>query len=110
MAFIAPSTQQTDKQKADYSGARLLGVLKNECKQQFEVAWKKRVNGQLVNKTVAEVQAFFDGYGVKASLAFLLHGKLQELIYLTDDSWIALEPIHNYAPQQDGTVVISAKE
>ena len=110
MSFIQPPAQLTDKQKADRSGFRLVQVMKQECTDQFNIAWKKRVNGQLVDKTVEEAQAFFDQYGVKAALSFLLHGKLQELIYLSDDSWVALEPVHNYAPQQDGTVIISAKE
>lgn len=106
MSFIAAPTPPTDKQKADHSGARLLSVLKQECKSQFELAWKKREGGKLVNKTQIEAQAFFDSYGVKAALAFELHSKLQELIYLTDNSWVPLVPPYEYVENQDGTVTI----
>lgn len=105
MSFINQN-QQTEKQKLDNSSLRLLNTMKLECKQQFELAWKKRVNGKLENKTISEVQSFFDALGNKAGLAFTLHGKLQELIYLTDNSWITLIPIYNYTVNQDGTVTI----
>lgn len=110
MSFITAPTPPTDKQKADHSGARLLSSLKQECRTQFDVAWKKREAGQLVNKTVAEAQAFFDQYADKAVLAFELHSKLQELIYMTDNTWVALTPPHSYVKNQDGTVTISALE
>jgi hypothetical protein len=110
MSFITAPTPPTDKQKADQSGLILLSAMKKECKIQFDVAWKKRVAGNLVNKTVAEVQAFFDGYGDKAVLAFDLHSLLQELIYLTDNTWVPLVPPHAYVKNQDGTVTISALE
>lgn len=110
MSFITQPTQLSDKQKADVSSVTLLNQLKMHCKQQFEIAWKKRVNGQLVNKTVAEAQAFFDQFGVKAALAFELHSDLQDLIYKTDNSWVPLIPPHAYVKNQDGTVTISALE
>lgn len=109
--FITPLPQLSVKQMADLSGLKLVNSMKSECQKQFDLAWKKKVNGQLVNKTVEEAQAFFDQYGNKAVLAFQLHGKLQELIYLTDNSWVPLVPPHNYTPNlETGTVVISAKE
>lgn len=106
MSFITPPTPPTDKQKADTSSARLLATLKQECKTQFDIAWKKPQMGKLVNKTQAEAQTFFDAYGIKAALAFELHSKLQELIYLTDDSWVALVPPYAYVANQNGTVTI----
>lgn len=110
MSFITPPTPPTDKQKADNSGSRLLATLKHECKAQFDIAWKKGVMGKLVNKTVAEAQAFFDQYGVKAALAFDLHSKLQELIWMTDNTWVPLVPPLAYDKHEDGTVTISEPE
>ena len=106
MSFITPPSPPTDRQKANTSTLVLLNNMKFACKLQFEIAWKKREHGEIVNKTQAEAQAFFDSYGVKAVLAFELHSKLQELIYLTDDSWVALVPPYFYTENQDGTVVI----
>jgi hypothetical protein len=106
MSFIPHPTPPTDRQKADSSGLKLLSILKHECQVQFELAWKKRAGGQLVNKTQAEAQAFFDTYGVKAAMAFALHGKLQELIYMTDNSWVPLTPPYEYEVGKDGTVTI----
>lgn len=108
MAFIQ-QTAPTAKQQADQSALRLINMMKIECKRQFELSWQKRVEGKLEDKTVAEAQEFFDSYEDKASLAFLIHGKLQDLIYSADDSWKPLIPPHNYEFNQDGTVVISAK-
>jgi hypothetical protein len=105
MPFISQPTQ-TDKSQADNSGLRLIQVMKTECKRQFELAWKKRANGQIVDKTVAEAQAFFNSYGDKAVLAFNLHAKLQEIIYMTDNTWIPLVPPHEYVKNEDGTVTI----
>jgi hypothetical protein len=110
MSFITQPAQQTEKQRADSSGLRLLNVLKQECRTQFELAWKKRVNGKLVNKTAAEVQSFFDAYGVKASQAFDLHALLQSLIYQTDNSWVPLVPIYAYVVNPDGSVTITVPE
>jgi hypothetical protein len=109
MAFI---TQQapTQKQQADYSGLILINCMKKECKKQFDLAWKKTVNGNLVNKTVAEAQTFFDSYGDKAVTAFELHSKLQEIIYMTDNTWIPLVPPHAYVKNEDGTVTILTPE
>lgn len=110
MSFITAPTPPTDKQRADASGFRLLATLKQECRTQFDVAWKKGQMGKPVNKTVAEAQAFFDGYGDKAVLAFELHSKLQELIYMTDNTWVPLVPPYAYDKHEDGTVTISALE
>lgn len=107
MSFIEAPQALTPKQVADQSGARLLATLKQECKRQFELAWKKGLNGRLVDKTFSEAQVFFDAYGVKATLAFDLHAKLQELIYLTDNTWVPLVPVYAYVRNQDGTVIIT---
>lgn len=110
MSLIQGAQPQTEKQKADLSAFRLLNAMKLECRQQFELAWKKRVSNRLVDKTVEEVQSFFNSFGDKAALAFEAHSKLQELIYMTDNTWVPLVPQHNYVKNQDGTVTISAKE
>jgi hypothetical protein len=110
MSLIQAPTPPTEKQKADGSSFRLLQVMKQECKTQFELAWKKRAAGKLLDKSVEECQEFFNSFGDKAALAFELHSKLQELIYMTDNSWVPLVPPHNYAFNVDGTVSISAKE
>jgi len=110
MSLIQAPAPLTDKQKADISAIRLLQAMKQECKTQFELAWKKREANVLVNKTVAEVQAFFNFFAANAALAFEAHSALQELIYMTDNSWVPLVPQHNYVKNLDGTVTISAKE
>jgi len=110
MSFVIPPAPLTDKQRTDLSSFRLLNVLKQECKAQFDLAWKKRADGRVVNKTYQEVQAFFDGYGVKAAQCFELHGLLQSLIYATDNSWVPLVPVYEYVVNQDGSVTITAPE
>lgn len=106
MSFIEPIAPRTDKQKADNSGYLLLATLKQECVTQFEIAWKKRVGGKIENKSAPEAQSFFDSYANKAVLAFDLHAKLQELIYLTDNTWVPLVPPYEYVKNTDGTVTI----
>lgn len=109
MSLIQVPAAPTDKEKSEVSILRLLQVMKQECKMQFEFAWKKRVANALVNKTVDEAQSFFNSFGDKAALAFEAHSKLQELIYLTDNSWVPLVPQHNYVKNANGSVTISAK-
>lgn len=110
MSLIQAPQPLNEKQQADLSALRLLNAMKAECKKQFELAWKKRINGVLVDKSVQEVQSFFDSFGDKAALAFEAHSKLQALIYLTDNTWVPLVPQHNYVKNEDGTVTVSAKE
>jgi hypothetical protein len=109
MSFIN-LPQITQKQRADASTNILLGTMKRECRLQFENAWKKRDGNKLINKSPEEAQDFFDEFGVKAVLAFELHAKLQDLIYMTDNSWVPLVPPYEYTKNEDGTVTIIEPE
>jgi hypothetical protein len=103
MSFVQAPKPPSAKQVADMSSLVLLQTMKTECITQFNAAWKNS-DGSL--KSRDEVQAFFDSYGDKAALAFELHAKLQELIYMADPSWEFLVPPYKYVKNSDGTVTI----
>lgn len=86
-----------------------LAQCKQYCKRAFDEAWFKVENNQKVQKSVSEAQAWFNKIGNQSVLAFAAHGKLQELIYMNDNTWAPLVPPHVYTLNQDGTVTISAQ-
>lgn len=100
------STELTDDLKVKQSATRLLNSMKMEARAQFDAAWKKREGGAVVNKTVEECQAFWNAMGASGTLAMEAHSKLQELIYMVDNTWIPLLPTYSYVKNANGTITI----
>lgn len=110
MSLFIEKNLEYDIVQSKILNTNFLQQCKMYCKRSFEMAWYKVENGVRVAKTVAEAQEWFDKYGNQAALAFAGHGKLQELIYMHDQTWQPLVPVHNYTINEDGTVTLSARE
>lgn len=96
--------------QAQIQNTGFLSQCKLYCRRSFEMAWQKVVDGQRVVKTLEEAQAWFDKIGNQSALAFAAHGKLQELIYMNDPTWVPLSPPYAYTINKDGTVTLSERE
>lgn len=100
MALIKPLPLATLPTKLDLiqdENTRLLQIMKTSAKRSFDIFWHSK------DKTPQEIAAMLGPDGAKA---MELHGKLQELIYATDPTWVPLVPPKAYTKNQDGTLTI----
>ena len=74
-----------------------LSVMKDTAIVVFQLLWHSS------EKTPQQV---CDMMGTDAAKGFQAHGKLQELIYLIDPTWLPLMPPCSYVANHDGTVTI----
>jgi hypothetical protein len=97
MSLAEEIPQPTTSQLIKSTNYNCLLVMKEAAKRTFELFW--HADG----KTPQEVA---DDLGTGAALGFVVHAKLQELIYTLDNSWVPLMPTHVYTPNPDGSVTI----
>jgi hypothetical protein len=103
---MASPTQLSEAQRAKISAKQVYDMLKHQLKIQFELAWKKRVNGQLVNKTKAECQAFWNEMGTSGKSAMERHAEGQTLLYKLDNSYVPLTPPYAYSADEAGNITV----
>jgi hypothetical protein len=106
MTLFYTPPQLTDTQRAKISSKQVRDTLEKELKKQFELAWKKRVNGQLVNKTKAECQAFWNEMGISGKSAMERHAEGQTLLYKLDNSYVPLTPPYAYSADEAGNITV----
>lgn len=79
------------------SNSQCLAQMKRTVTETYELLWGTK--GQTP-------QQVCDLMGNQSALGFTLHGKLQEMIYALDPTWVPLLPTHEYVKNADGTVTI----
>jgi hypothetical protein len=90
--------QVTIKDRIMRENTLCLAQMKRSAMFVFNMLWK---NPQHTPQEVCNM------FGTDAVKAFEAHGKLQELIYLLDSSWVPLVPLKEYTKNEDGTVTIN---
>jgi hypothetical protein len=99
--ILKQPTPITEIDKIKITNTQCLNVIKAAAQKTYNLFWFN---------TTKTPQELCNELGTDAVKAFIVHAKLQELIYLLDPSWEVLVPPYEYVAHEDGSITIIIPE